>query len=153
MTDIVHIKVEGIEDELILSAMQVLNQTFYENSVMNQSATPELVFKFTENQSGNQLLVTGELNGVTQTVNKKMISGQETKIRKYAYLAVYLLLLQQQTGRVQPWGLLNGMRPTKLIHGMKKRGYRDDEIRAYMQDEYLVSDEKMDLLLEVANKR
>ena len=89
MTDIVHIKVEGIEDELILSAMQVLNQTFYENSVMNQSATPELVFKFTENQSGNQLLVTGELNGVTQTVNKEMISGQETKIRKYAYLAVY----------------------------------------------------------------
>lgn len=151
MTDIVHIKVEGIEDELILSAMQVLNQTFYENSVMNQSATPELVFKFTENQSGNQLLVTGELNGVTQTVNKEMISGQETKIRKYAYLAVYLLLLQQQTGRVQPWGLLNGMRPTKLIHGMKKRGYRDDEIRTYMQDEYLVSDEKMDLLLEVAN--
>ena len=69
MTDIVHIKVEGIEDELILSAMQVLNQTFYENSVMNQSATPELVFKFTENQSGNQLLVTGCLLTFITTTN------------------------------------------------------------------------------------
>ena len=151
MTDIVHIKVEGIEDELILSAMQVLNQTFYETSSINQSSAPNLTFKFSERMENDRLLVQGELNGKVQSLERKVVLKQETKIRKYAYLAEYLLLLQQHTGKVQSWGLLNGMRPTKLVHGMKKRNYSDTEIKEYMQEEYLVSDEKIDLLLEVAN--
>ena len=105
MTDIVHIKVEGIEDELILSAMQVLNQTFYETSSINQSSAPNLTFKFSERMENDRLLVQGELNGKVQSLERKVVLKQETKIRKYAYLAVYLLLLQQHTGKVQSWGL------------------------------------------------
>lgn len=150
MTEVVNIKVEGVVDELILNSMQVLNQAFYQASAINQAEEYALVFEFQEEVDGDYLVVTGTLKDDTQTI-KRQFEVNESKTRKYAYLAVYLLLLQRETGRVQSWGLLNGMRPTKLVHGMKKRGFTDQEIKDYMQEEYLVSDEKINLLLEVAN--
>lgn len=150
MAEVVNIKVEGILDELILNSMQVLNQTFFNSSTINQAESFDLIFEFKEEIHHNELMVTGTLGDDSQVI-KRQLEANESKTRKYAYLAVYLLLLQRETGRVQSWGLLNGMRPTKLIHGMKKRGYNDEAIKNYMQQEYLVSDEKINLLLEVAN--
>ena len=150
MAEVVHIKVEGVLDELILHSMQVLNQTFFNSSTINQAESFDLMFEFKEEICDDHLIVTATLGEDTQVI-KRQLEVNESKTRKYAYLAAYLLLLQRETGRVQSWGLLNGMRPTKLVHGMKKRGYTDEEIKAYMQNEYLVSDEKIDLLLEVAN--
>lgn len=150
MTEVVNIRVKGIDNELILNSMQVLNQAFFKSSVINQSEDYDLEFKFTEEIEDNHLIVRGTLKNDSQII-KREFEANASKTRKYAYLAVYLLLLQRETNRVQSWGLLNGMRPTKLVHGMKKRGFTDQEIKTYMQDEYLVSDEKINLLLEVAN--
>ena len=150
MNNPVNITILGVEDHLILNAMQVLNQTFFTTSTINQTEDSDLLFQYEERIEGNELIVTGILNEDTRTV-KRQFENNETKTRKYAYLAVHLLLLQHHTGQVQAWGLLNGMRPTKLIHGMKKRGIKDDKIKELIQEEYLVSDEKMNLLLDVAN--
>lgn len=150
MNDPVNITILGVEDDLILNAMQVLNQTFFMSSSINQSEESHLLFQYKEQIEGNELIVAGTLNEDTQTI-RRQLEKNESKTRKYAYLAVYLLLLQNHTGRVQSWGLLNGMRPTKLIHGMKKRGLSDSEIKSYIQDEYLVQDDKINLLLDVAN--
>ena len=150
MTNQVNIKILGVEDSLILNAMQVLNQTFFTSSTINESEQPDLIFYYEEKKEGDELIVTGTLNQDVQTI-RRQLEANESKTRKYAYLAVYLLLLQHHTGHIQAWGLLNGMRPTKLVHGMKKRGYSDQEIKEYMQAEYLVSDEKINLLLDVAN--
>lgn len=150
MTNQLNIKISGVEDTLILNAMQVLNQAFFTDSTINQQDRADLVFYFEETIEGEELIVKGVLNEEIRIIRRQFEDNQ-SKTRKYAYLAVYLLLLQHHTGRVQAWGLLNGMRPTKLIHGMKKRGYSDQEIKDYMQSEYLVSDEKINLLLNVAN--
>ncbi len=150
MNNPVNITILGVEDHLILNAMQVLNQTFFTASTINQTEESHLLFRYEECIEGNELIITGTLDEDTQTV-KRHFEKNEAKIRKYAYLAVYLLLLQNYTGQIQAWGLLNGMRPTKLIHGMKKRGFSDNEIKKSIQEEYLVSDEKINLLLEVAN--
>nr|MDE5977389.1 coproporphyrinogen dehydrogenase HemZ [Turicibacter sp.] len=151
MSEVINIKIEGVTNELILHSMQVLNQGFYEKSLINQSDTYDLIFHFQEEIVEEDLIITGYLNHKEQVIKRKLITNSESKIRKYAYLATYLLLLQEETGRIQAWGLLNGMRPTKLVHGMKKRGFNDQEIKAFIQDEYLVSDEKIDLLLNVSN--
>ena len=134
MAEVVHIKVEGVLDELILHSMQVLNQTFFNSSTINQAESFDLIFEFKEEICEDHLIVTATLGEDTQVI-KRQLEVNESKTRKYAYLAAYLLLLQRETGRVQSWGLLNGMRPTKLVHGMKKRGYTDEEIKAYMQND------------------
>ncbi|MEE0881682.1 MAG: coproporphyrinogen dehydrogenase HemZ, partial [Turicibacter sp.] len=133
MTKVVNIRVEGIDDELILNSMQVLNQAFFKTSAINQSEDYDLEFKFNEEVEENDLIVTGTLKDDSQVIRRQFESN-EAKTRKYAYLAVYLLLLQRETNHIQSWGLLNGMRPTKLVHGMKKRGFTDQEIKSYMQD-------------------
>ena len=48
MAEVVHIKVEGVLDELILHSMQVLNQTFFNSSTINQAESFDLMFEFKE---------------------------------------------------------------------------------------------------------
>ncbi|MGL4336870.1 MAG: coproporphyrinogen dehydrogenase HemZ [Turicibacter sp.] len=141
----------GVEEPLIINAMQVLNQSFFTSSIIDNEQSGELVFNYQETLDQDVLVIKGTLNNETQEIRRTVYEKDFIRARKYAYLATHLLLLQNHTKMVQSWGLLTGMRPTKLVHNMKKRGLTDSEIKAYMQDEYLVSDEKMDLLLNVAN--
>jgi len=150
MNEVITIKVLGVKDELILKAMEVLNQTFFNRTEMIQSDSADLTINFQESIENGKLKVTGTLNKYSQTLTREYEENQ-IKTYKYTYLAVYLLLLQNETNQKQSWGLLNGMRPTKLIHALKKRGYEDNYIKNFIQEEYLVSEEKIDLLLNVAN--
>ena len=136
------IKVLGVEDELILKAMAVINQTFF-----TENEHISLIFHFEETIAAKMLRITGMLNG---HISERTCAQNDDKARKSAYLAVYFLLLQQATHQKPPWGLLNGMRPMKLIHELRKCQIPDDEIKVHMQNEYLVADEKIDLLLKVA---
>ncbi|MBQ9885458.1 MAG: coproporphyrinogen dehydrogenase HemZ [Lachnospiraceae bacterium] len=59
-------------------------------------------------------------------------------------------LLSEHTGRTLPWGTLTGIRPTKIPMAMYEEGASDEEIISYMKDEYLTSDEKIRLSMEIA---
>jgi len=149
MSKKVTINILGVEDELILKSMEVLNQIFFASSEIFKCDHADLTFHFQEFIQENTITITGTLND-RQQILKREFEQNSAKTRKYAYLAVYLLLLQQETNEEQSWGLLNGMRPTKLVHALKKRRYHDQDIKKYLQETYLVSDEKMNLLLKIA---
>lgn len=51
-----------------------------------------------------------------------------------------------------PWGILTGIRPVKLIHSLMDNDKTDDEIREFMINNYLISDEKLDLILDIAKR-
>ncbi len=51
---------------------------------------------------------------------------------------VYLNLLQSHTGMTQKWGILTGIRPTKLLH--KKGAERPDKRRGACRSEKRLSD-------------
>ena len=57
MAEVVHIKVEGVLDELILHSMQVLNQTFFNSSTINQAESFDLMFEFKEEFCEDHLIV------------------------------------------------------------------------------------------------
>lgn len=61
-------------------------------------------------------------------------------------------LLQRDTGRTLPWGTLTGIRPTKIAMGLLEEGQSEAQVAAYMKNEYLVSDEKTDLSIEIARR-
>lgn len=122
------IKIIGVDDPLILKEFAVINQGFFDEwEFVDDEA--DLEFEF----------------------NSKMAEDKISKDDKYTCLKMYLDFLKEKFGEQQPWGLLNGMRPNKLIHSMKKRSDDDDEITNKLQNTYLVHDEKMTLLLNVAN--
>ena len=114
------IKITGVNDELILKELAILNNNFFDE------------WKFVE--KGANLNISLPNQGA-----------------KYDILKIYYSHLESATGESLPWGLLNGMRPTKLVHSMKKHCATDAEIICELQAKYLACDKKMNLLLRVAN--
>lgn len=51
-----------------------------------------------------------------------------------------------------PWGILTGVRPAKLVSEAWLEGQTTDKIRATFKDKYLVSDEKLNLMIKVAQE-
>ncbi|NLL93463.1 MAG: coproporphyrinogen dehydrogenase HemZ [Clostridiales bacterium] len=61
-------------------------------------------------------------------------------------------LLKDYKGEELPWGILTGIRPTKLIVAKLEEKCTDDEIYEYMKQEYLATDEKIKLGLEISKR-
>ncbi len=151
--DVINIKISGIADQQLINALKVINDSFFKTSTINEAEDVTYDIVMNEVRQAGQISVTGTLNEHVINLTKPLHPENEARIVKYTYLGVYLNLLQAETKQVQPWGLLSGMRPTKMVHNMKKRGFSDEEIKNYLQREYFVSDEKMALLLQVANQQ
>lgn len=63
-----------------------------------------------------------------------------------------LQVLSQYTGLEQPWGILTGVRPTKLLHNlMMSRSM--EQCRRILREEYLVSEPKVELLTDIAERQ
>ena len=60
-------------------------------------------------------------------------------------------ILNRLSGKELPWGTLTGIRPVKLPESKLEKGMRDKDIRQDMKDEYLISDEKLDLIMDIAH--
>ena len=60
--------------------------------------------------------------------------------------------LHEITGKDLPWGILTGIRPTKIAMGLLKDGASEDEASEYMKDVYLLSDEKCSLAIDIAKR-
>ncbi|MBB6674290.1 coproporphyrinogen III oxidase [Cohnella nanjingensis] len=61
--------------------------------------------------------------------------------------------LQQETGIVQPWGILTGVRPTKLLHDSLRRGRGREEARRALREDYLVAEEKIALMERIVDRQ
>ena len=62
------------------------------------------------------------------------------------------LMLSEKTGKVLPWGDLTGIRPTRIAMNLLEEGKSDEEIFSYMKETYLVSDEKINLSIDIARR-
>ncbi len=58
--------------------------------------------------------------------------------------------LSEYSGRRLPWGTLTGIRPTKIPMAMLEEGASEEEIKAYMEETYHCSEEKIALSTEIA---
>lgn len=59
-------------------------------------------------------------------------------------------ILKEQLGTYLPWGILTGIRPTKIVHELLEQGASPTEILNHLQEEYFIDEGKARLLLTVA---
>lgn len=79
---------------------------------------------------------------------------REQKIRiKRALSHVFLNVLEQHTGMHQQWGILTGVRPTKLYHKFRQAGMSDCEIAEVLKRDFRLSEEKVALLKEIVARQ
>ncbi|WP_374965288.1 coproporphyrinogen III oxidase [Lysinibacillus sp. RS5] len=80
--------------------------------------------------------------------------GRELNIRmKRALSHVFLDVLEQHTGMHQQWGILTGVRPTKLYHKFRKAGKSEEEIADILIRDFRLSEEKVALLKEIVARQ
>ena len=95
----------------------------------------------------------GEKRDRKLQISAEELSGlEERKLRKrYVNLKVYAWL-SEVTGKELAWGIMTGVRPTKPMMKLMEEGMTDEEVIAWMQENYYVTDEKAQLGLKVAKK-
>ena len=99
--------------------------------------------------SGENLRVSLIADNRTQDSYSAAIKINETnEIKRTIKLAVYHILknLLQVSG--SPWGILTGIRPTKIVHRLWDQGYQGLEIERILRENYLVDVTKIKNLLE-----
>lgn len=58
--------------------------------------------------------------------------------------------LARVNGRTLPWGILTGIRPTKIVYALIEEGKTVEEAVRYLEERYLVSHEKATLAVDIA---
>ena len=79
--------------------------------------------------------------------NQKKEDAQEKK--KIVTKMVYLFL-SEKTGQKMAWGMLTGVRPTKLAMHQMETGMSEAQVKAFLQEVYCVSEKKAELAVDIA---
>ena len=79
---------------------------------------------------------------------------KEQNIRmKRALSHVMLDVLEQYSGMTQQWGILTGVRPTKLYHKFRKEGKSEQEIHDILKTDFRISDTKIGLMKAIVARQ
>ena len=81
------------------------------------------------------------------------LSEQEVKkvTKETIKRSMYNVLMKKFNSYV-PWGILTGIRPVKIVHTLLDKNLTDEDIRENLKANYLISDEKIDLALNIAKR-
>lgn len=77
---------------------------------------------------------------------------ERKRIKQVANHAL-LQVLEEATGIRQPWGILTGVRPTKLLHRMRLEGFTPDAAAAVLERDYRLLPYKIELLQEIVDRQ
>lgn len=126
------IGISGISDEKLQVPLMHIANLFFENSSI----------KFIELEHCDMFV---NLHGEGD--------NSAPREQKYAILREFLKILQEKTGKRQKWGVLTGIRPTKLWHQMNRDDVPREEARKRLKADYLITDEKLAMLERIVDKQ
>jgi len=119
------------------------------------SADAHIAISFIE--SNDRILLNGSItiNGKTTQdrqdyVLKPSELQQNLLIKRRARTFTYQLICRHLEHNFNPYGILTGVRPVKIVHRLLDEGWDNDHIKNNLECEYLLSANKADLLLDIA---
>ncbi len=101
----------------------------------------------------NKATVTTQFNGEVEIIEEVLdnISHRDTtKIIKRLVKKSIFKLLQKNKRLEVPWGILTGIRPTKIVHELLEKKFSEYDILNILMKEYCIDSSKARLLLDVA---
>jgi oxygen-independent coproporphyrinogen III oxidase len=159
----VRISILGLEDERFNRMLQLIGNLFFEETVILKvkDEAADLIINFTlvENDIINVSADYKDQDGnsFTESYEKEFLQSQSEKEKfkqiKNAVAHVYLKLLQNWTGIIQKWGILTGIRPTKLLHRKVQEGIPQEIAHQQLKDDYLITDEKINLMQQIVDRQ
>ncbi len=77
----------------------------------------------------------------------------DQRVKARVRLGMKTLLCQSLGLAFSPWGILVGVRPTKLVQRFIDRGFTEDHIRSLLTDVYQIKQSRQQLLFDVIQKQ
>ncbi|GEM_PF-53299 len=81
--------------------------------------------------------------------NKKLDNNIRTISKRIIERSLFYYLNEKFDANV-PWGILTGIRPVKIVQELLDDGLEIEDIRENMKKQYLIRDEKLDLITDIA---
>lgn len=137
-----------VQNEVYAYDMYHITKAFYPNEVYEQyvdESFPQLI-KISVEESSR------DFKGSFKIEKNEVANIEERKLRKrYVNLKLYDWLCHN-TQKELAWGILTGVRPTKLMMTLLESGMSEDEVKQWMKENYRITDAKADLGIQVAQK-
>lgn len=158
----IHIK--GIENDRFQRPLGLIANLFFEESevVLGESELEaDSTIDFDIKDEGTILvsavLLSKDGAVFTAEADKEVTAGlsekEEFKLLKTVVSRAYLTVLQDWTGITQKWGILTGVRPTKLLHKKLREGMEQEAAHRELKEQYLISDEKIQLMQQIVDRQ
>ena len=104
-----------------------------------------------EKQTDSNMSAPEGLEGWTLTAHfAGKVDLSDHSATKNVIKKLFYQMLVGRTGHELPWGSLTGIRPTKIALSRLEDGWKEDDIRRFMKETYMTSDEKINLSVEIA---
>jgi oxygen-independent coproporphyrinogen-3 oxidase len=159
------IQIDGIKDERFVRPLTHIVQLFFEeaNLHFNITQSPELTVQIETTENGDS--IRAKAVGVHHFSNKQYEASFEKKVSRAAtekerfrlvkstVSYVLLSILEQVTGIVQQWGILTGVRPTKLLHNKLQEGKMIEAAHTELKEDYKIQDHKIALMQSIVDRQ
>ncbi len=124
---------------------------FYVESRLGNGQVRLLVWDQGREESGQKTEEKAPAEGFVLSMDRSRPADLENHLEaKNVIKHLFYEMLCERTGRTLPWGSLTGIRPTKIALTRLEEGWSEEQIRSYMKETYMASDEKIDLCIEIA---
>ena len=145
-----------LDEEKYVTEVTPLIKSFFpkEETEVNIGAVKEMYTRI-----GQHIIVQAKSSEEVSVLYKNMdrevgrripVAGMEYKDKKDTCVRTLYQVCKEVTGRDLPWGILTGVRPTKQVLAGVLEGTDTKELRKYMMEHYLVSEEKWILSRQIA---
>lgn len=101
----------------------------------------------TEGEALNPIRVLLNQVKVQSILNHNQV-GKETE-KKLLLKHALFALLSEVTGHVPPWGILTGIRPSKILHRLNDLGISETQTAEILQERYAIREDKVKLIQEI----
>lgn len=156
------ISVINVENDKLIHAINKIANLYFEEVEMikgpseNANATITISIETTNLLQVHVKLETNDHQVFESSLEKVSTKTVEKEIyleQKNLVLRCLITCLTDWTGITQKWGILTGIRPTKLLHKQRKLNISKEESKQYLKDTYLISEEKLDLMQEIVDRQ
>ncbi len=90
------------------------------------------------------------MDGKTTTASHFYELSQHSSLKYWARVFTYRLICGHLGQNYNPYGILTGVRPLKIVHRWLDEGWDHQVIKKNLKERYLLTDPKADLLVETA---
>jgi len=138
-------------DEIEISCVESENNS-NENLIKKDTSSEDILISMLSLE-GNKVTAISKLNNDEEIIEDKLenMNEHESKRETKILLKRSLFKLLQKSKNVEvPWGILTGIRPTKIVHELLEKGFSEDSILCILLNDYCIEHSKANLLLNIA---